>query len=52
MAMRMFQSGCVSCARSYLEVARAYGADEGQLEQIEDWLAPEPAPEGDAGRFE
>jgi hypothetical protein len=41
MAVRMYRSGCVSCAESYLSVARTYGAEESEIEAIRSWMQPE-----------
>jgi hypothetical protein len=43
MAVRMYRSGCASCAESYLSVARNHGATEQEIATIRDWMAPPPA---------
>jgi hypothetical protein len=48
MAIRMYQSGCASCAESYLSVARSHGAEESEIEAIQSWLRPQRSRQMDA----
>lgn len=48
MAVRMYRSGCVTCADSYLSVARSNGATESEVAAIRERMVPRRPSRGPA----
>lgn len=43
-AVRMYRSGCATCADSYLSVALSNGATESEVAAIRDWMVRQRPP--------